>query len=64
MKKVVYWVEATFDPCPFDNLEDALKYAEMVSMSGEPYIDEDIKVVKVETEETTMKTFRNGGIVG
>ena len=59
--KTFYRVMATFDPCEFETLEEAIKYAQMVSMSGEPYIDEDISIIKV--EETRVKCFRNGGEV-
>lgn len=43
----------------FDDLNEALKYAEQMSMF---YEDEDICIKKVEI--TDIKTFRNGGELG
>lgn len=58
--KTKYLVLATFDPCEFENESEAIDYATNVS-KHEAYIDEDIKIIKI--EETTIKTFRNGGEV-
>jgi len=57
-----YMVLCLFDPCEFDSLEEAEKYAKMVSMSGEPYIDEPVSIEKI--ERTIVKTFRNGSELG
>lgn len=60
MTKTFYRVICTFDPQDFNNVDEAIEYAEKASMH-EVYLDEDISIVKV--EETIVKKFRNGGEV-
>lgn len=55
--KTKYLVLSTFDPKEFCNLDDALRYAEMLSRH-EIYKDELIRVIKI--EETEINGFLNG----